>query len=470
MEDPKIGAAKKANRVATASRPKAVAPSHTQAAKAASNVAHDSFHAATSTQWKPYGPFLSSISKPASFEYQSRHPRDLTKAQSWSPEKGGLSGTIANRLINNDYHALNQDMQRYLSGDAKKSALPKVADWMTFGKYASREAGQQLASLEKLTELKQLNPEAASHLLRNCTTPAQILQAASMGAAAIRDNTSTSDLVNIGANPISTIAKLGLTGSLELNERLGKLQHALVKGNTEIHRNIAPAYDVFMNGEANGGKGMEALQQAGYNKGSEKDPQGYVTQAFSCYQDARKLGLQAQEAQDPAVRQRLLDQRQHAVERANLFLGLQEQKEILQDKEIFGQPDVQKALGAISGQMTLTDATGTHSVGSADKNWTDLQGRLGLKEVAASAETFPMTDSNGTVHHYAVDNSQHGTIAEYFANNTTGRNAETLINCKPRPVDFAPTSKVGSVINAPFQMLQMLRDQVVETPYFDFVQ
>jgi hypothetical protein len=469
MADPKIGAANKANHVATASKPHPVAPGPAQAVKTACKVAHDVFQAA-SAQWKPYGPFLSAVQKPASFEYQKHNPRDLTKAQSWSPEKGGLSGTIANRLINNDYHALNQDMQRYLSGDAKKSALPKVADWMTFGKYASREAGQQLASLEKLTELKHLNPAAASHLLRNCTTPAQILQAASMEASAIRDKASTSDLVNVVSNPIGTIARLGLTGSLELNERLGKLQHALVKGNTEIHRNIAPAYDAFMSGEAQGGKGMEALQIAGYNKGSEKDLQGYVTQAFNCYKDARKLGLQAQDTLDLAARQRLLEQRQHLVERANLFLGLQEQKEILQDKEIFGQPEVQKALGAISGQMTLTDATGTHSVGSADKNWTDLQGRLGLKEVAASADTFPMTDNTGTVHHYAVDSSQHGTIAEYFANNTTGSNAETLIRSQPRPVDFAPTSTVGSVVNAPFQMLQMARNLVVETPYFDFVQ
>ena len=218
----------------------------------------------------------------------------------------------------------------------------------------------------------------------------------------------------------------------------------MVKGNTEIHKNIAPAYDAFLSGEASGGKGLEALKKAGYSKGSDKDKQGFVSGAFEQYQQARELGVQAQNEQDPTKRKALENQRQKLMERGNLLIGMQEQMEILQKPGIFEDKTMQNALGASGGTMSLNDANGNHKLLPNGGSWTDFQTRMGLKKVEKDTpQAIAVKGNNGQTTHYLPDPSQKGTIVDYFSQNASGAKADNLNKSSPRPVELAPENGTG---------------------------
>src|SRR5688500_15733440 len=70
--------------------------------------------------------------------------RQYQIAQAWDPENPrGMTGVEANRAITAAYAWLDGRMSTYL-GD------PPAANWTTFGKYASREAGGQIQRFEAL--------------------------------------------------------------------------------------------------------------------------------------------------------------------------------------------------------------------------------------------------------------------------------------------------------------------------------
>jgi hypothetical protein len=383
------------------------------------------------------------------FKYAKTNPQDLTMSQAWWPGKTMASGTDANITINNDYDRLNKSMQSYLAGDPNGPKLPPVADWMTFGKYASREAGEQIRNLEDVMKASTGDVKAAADVARNGANEAAIVQAAMMGGDSLGRNAAAQNPVRAGFNPLGAVSDTLADTTGDMVNKLGKMRNALVEGNTEIHKNIAPAYDAYLAGEASGKGGMQALTDAGYTKGSQKDPQGFVSDAFANYKEARGLGLQAQRESDPVKKKALEDKRQAAMEKGNLMLGMQEQMEILQKKSIFGDKDMQQALGSIGGKMQLTDANGGHDLRPDGKNWTDFQTRMGLKSVpAGTKDAIAVRDHQGVTTHYVVDPSQKGTISEYFTQNAAGPNADNLNRSAPRPVRTTPTTLTGQAVDS----------------------
>lgn len=395
------------------------------------------------------------------FQYQPRNYQDLTEAQAYSPmtELGSqrMTGTQANDQINHDYHQINQDMQRYLAGDPNGERLPDVADWTTFGKYASREAGENIRNTEDVLQALNGDAKAATDLMRNGITSTNIAQgtlvSADIAQRALGKNAGAfakAAVKSAGGNPAG--AAEGFAAAQDSSGEAGKLgadslfkiNQGLVKGNTEIHRNIAPAYDAFLAGEADGRGGMEALSQAGYSKGSDKDKQGFVSGAFTDYQKARDLGVQAQSETDPAKKQKLLAERQQLMERGNLMIGMQEQMEILQRPGIFEDPDMRRVIGASAGTMNLTDANGRHDLLPQGGNWTDFQTRMGLNQVDKGTEgAIPVTHPDGQTRYYTPDPSQTGTIVDYFTQNASGEAARNLNVNAPRPVETTPTTGTG---------------------------
>lgn len=367
----------------------------------------------------------------AFFRYASPAPKDHSAAQGWWPGSKPISGTQANTIINSDYHQLNTSMQTYLGGNPGGEKLPAVADWTSFGKYASREAGEQIRNLEDVMKAYEGSAQGAADAARNMANLDQVTQGLLLGG--------NSTLRNGGNLP-------EISG--DMVKKLGKMRNALVEGNTEIHKNIAPAYDAFLAGESKGQKGLESLSAAGYTAGSSKDPQGFVTHGFEAYKEARGLGLQAQRETDPARKQALLKQRQDLMEKGNLYIGLQEQMEILQRPTIFGDKDMQQAMGAVAGTMTLTDANGKHALRPDGKPWTDFAARMGLKACAADTPgAIAVQDKQGVTTHYLPDLTQKGTIVEYFTQNAAGAAADNLNRNTPRPVVQPPTSGTGQGVN-----------------------
>lgn len=361
-------------------------------------------------------------SKPNQFKYSPRHPRDLTGSKSWAPGKAGLSGTQANERINSDYDHLNRQMQTYQSGDPKGAKLPVVSDWAAFGKYASREAGEQIRNLEDLFKGVHGDLGSMANATRNMAAVEPVQQGLLMAGSSV--------------------------GGLQVPETMVRMRDALVEGNTLIHKHVAPAYDAFLQGESEGGGGgLRRLEEAGYKPGSAKDPQGFVHSAFSAYREAHELGLQAQSENNSEKREELLKQRQQKMEAGNLSLGLQEQMEVLQKPSIFGDPKIQQALGSVSSTMTLTDANGTHALRRDGKNWTDFATRMGLTEVTPGTQgSFAVRDHDGKTIHYKVDPSQTGTISDYFSKNASGRNAERLNAARPRRLESQAETLTGEAL------------------------
>lgn len=375
------------------------------------------------------------------FRYTPRNYQDLTDAQLYHPESGKnhMTGTQANQQINDDYHQANQDMQRYLAGDPNGEQLPPVADWMTFGKFASREAGEVIRNTEDAIQTYYGDPKAAADLARNGPSMDNVTQGLLAGT-----DLAGRALGKHGPNLPAASGEIGGKGM----ETLHDVHGGFVKGNTEIHKNIAPAYDAFLNGESNGTGGMESLKEAGYTPGSKKDPQGFVSGAFNNYQQARELGLQAQQEKDPAKKKEMLAQRQKLMERGNLMLGMQEQMEILQTPQIFENKNVQNAVKSIGGTMGLTDANGKHKLLPNGGDWSDFQTRMGLKPVAAGTEgAIPVKGPDGKTTNYVPDPSKPGTIVDYFTRNAGGQNAANLNANPARPTEIGPSTPTGESID-----------------------
>lgn len=384
--------------------------------------------------------------KDPGFQYDGVPHVDHTASIDWEPGSNKMSPTQANDDITANYAKLNESMQRYLAGDPNGPELPPLADWTTFGKYASREAGEQIRNLEDVALAKSGDPAAARRIAQNMTGEEAIPQAVGMGLGHAQD------IAENAANPLQAgkeIAEAWKTPDTMLD--------ALVRGNNGIYDNFAPAYDAFLRGEANGGKGLEELEKAGYGpsvKGKEgsQDRQGFIYDSLAKYKEARELGLQAQQETDPAKRKELLDKRTGLVSQANLDLGNQEQMEVIQRGDIFGKREVSENIQAIGGTMAMHDANGTHKLLPNGGDWSDFATRMGYKEVPQGTPgSQQIKDLDGNIHTYKVDPGAKGSISDYFNNNTTGPNAEKLNSGQPRPLyekDLSDSQLAGRVTAA----------------------
>lgn len=377
--------------------------------------------AALKVTWKQ----PASAAKDPYFSYTGRKYRDLRGATMyWESKPGDVqSPTAANRQINKDYDCINRDMQRYLAGNPKSAhRLPRTADWTTYGKYASREAGEFIRTTENVLSSSKNYDKAGLRTAEGLVRHDLNLDSVSKALGGAKNGL---------LHPITAAQ-----AAWDLPRDLTTLNKALVTGNTGIHQNIAPAYDAFLRGEAAGGKGLESLEKAGYRKGSKKDRQGFVTQAFTNYQKARKLGLKAQKSSDPVQQARLEAERQKLMDRGNLLLGYQEQMEILQKPDVFEQPSIQRLLGLFSGTMNVTDPNGKYDFLPNGGNWTDFATRMGLEKVPAGtpgADAIKGTDGKTTC--YLPDPSQKGTIIDYFNTRAKGLPAWKLNAGHPRELE-----------------------------------
>jgi hypothetical protein len=369
------------------------------------------------------------------FSYQPKHYADYTSAQKWVPgantQKVLLSGTDANKRINADYHQINKDMQRYLKGDPDGSTLPEITDWTSYGKYASREAGEQIRNTEDVLDMM-AGKNSATDLLRYGTSLTALEQLARTGLNAGEGLSDGIDDARANHQNATVLRKAIKTAS---DQPVAKLNSALVKGNTEIHQNIAPAFDAFLKGEAAGGKGLDELKKAGYRKGSVKDPQGFVTKAFSDYQDAREYGLKAQSSKDPGMKLAYQAKRDRLMKEGNLLLGFQEQMEILQKPGVFEDPTVAHALKLVDQTMSVTDPNGVYDFLPKGGTWTNFSNRMGLREVHSGAGGIRVKDTSGQVRYYKPDPRQKGTIYDYFERNANGKRARALNQGTPRPLE-----------------------------------
>ena len=355
----------------------------------------------------------------------------LEAAIAWQPGAAGLSGSQANAVINQTYHHLSAGLDRYLGE-------PSLPNWMTFGQYASREAGTQIDSLE--------DAFTALHTVKNSRDPLDIYRAVSEAMGHLSpevakqvlkltrsqvDMPSLGDVLEFGLHP-----GVGLTGEVvELFEEtlaaVERLHTALVRGNVGIYANMAPAYDIFLKAESEGQDGLEALRQNGYAPGSENDPQGFVNDAFTRYQEARELGKKAESAPF-AEREALLRERQALIHEANLYIGIQGQMVILQAPEIYGDPEVAEVVNA-QGELSLTDPTGTHRLAA---NWADFATRMGFETVAEGTPgALAIRDHQGQTAHYRLpEPPPAGSIAAYFAAGLAPATARALLAGSPRPL------------------------------------
>ncbi len=383
------------------------------------------------------------------FSYPGVPWTDHSKSIAWTPGSKGESPTQANQAITNGYIDLNGHMQNYLQGDPNGPKLPELADWTTFGKYASREAGEQIRNLEDKKRFEAGDIEAGRRMQRNMTNLTTAQQAAGMGLGSLQESSSKIDPQNLAANPLNEVGKtLGNTVADAAIVGPDAMLNALVKGNNGIYNNFAPAYDAFLKGEASGQDGLKSLAEAGYTPGSKNDPQGFITSALTNYKEARQLGLQAQQESDPTKRQQLLDQRKQLVSEANLNLGNQEQMEVIQQPGVFGDPIVARNIGAIGGTMAVNDANGQTPLLPDGGNWSDFQTRMGFKEVEPGSQgAMEIRDPQGQLHHYAVDPNAKGTISDYFNQNTDGPRAAKLNSSNPRSLYEPTTSVSGSYLD-----------------------
>ena len=284
---------------------------------------------------------------------------DLSGAVGWKPGQDGLTGTQANETITATYHALDQAMARYLG----EPALP---NWMTFGKYASRQAGEQIVRLEELLKVvKGRSPDAAIDTMQDF-------------------------LKNPGELGEQGLALLKLAGDPIAFLRSGQLiRDALVVGNTGVYVDIAPAYDRFLRAEAQGRDGVAALKAAGWGQ-APRDPQGLILPAFALYQRATR-----EKATLPAAERRAM------IHRANMLIVSHEQLVVVQGPKVFGDPEVARLMGSLTAQMTVTDVRGSQPLLPNGGNWADFATRMGYADAPAGTPgAIKMTDAQGVVHHY----------------------------------------------------------------------
>lgn len=347
---------------------------------------------------------------------------DLYEARDWKPGSSGISGSKVNEKITQAYSDIDRAMTAYLGE-------PKRMNWTTFGKYASRGAGEQILKLEALERAMRLDPGAASSLVADAARDPK----ASFAQAKA--------LFNGKASPKKFI------------ENARKLRQALVYGNTGIMVDIGPAYHAFLQAEKQGKDGMTALRAAGYGA-APKDPQGFVMNAFRRYQTAKKMSdeievrCKALGIADPNKVQsdpltdalklskekwgdklspreevlRLICDRDETLLEANLYLGMQEQYCTLQTPQVFDDKDIETIIGDLSKYMVAVDPTGVIPLLPDGGNWANFFERMGLREARSDDERERGTPDHPPIQLFAdgknfvlVPSGKDGTIFSYFA-------------------------------------------------------
>lgn len=324
----------------------------------------------------------------------------LGQAVAWRPGLSGMSGTQANLRVTATYQALDEAMTKFLGE-------PLLPNWMTFGKYASREVGSQVIRLEELMKLSaKLDPEAAHDTLKDFF----------------------SDSLKLGGQA-AALLKVSRGNPFAAARNATTIRDALVAGNTGVYGDIAPAYDTFLKAEAAGRDGLAAMRDRGYGR-APKDPQGLLLEAFTLYQRAAR----EKATLDPAERRAL-------VQRATLTLGNHEQMVVLQGPQMFGNFEVSRLLSSLSSLLSVTDARGTERLLPHGGNWSDFATRMGYDDVAADTPgAMRVIDHQGGEHHFIPSRDPKrwdGTIGKYFVEGMAPAAAKVISEGRPAPLPSA---------------------------------
>lgn len=349
------------------------------------------------------------------------------------PDVAKLGGVAANTVITRGYHDLDQAFSQYLGE-------PAVANWLTFGKYASREAGVQIADLESALGAMQFDGAAIKQTVKGLGRWQRLEQGAKL---MLTEGRHLADRLTKADTLREKATSLNFPGMMAGD--LTKLHAALVAGNKNVYQHIAPAFDLYMKTEAAGEDGLAALEKAGFGQGA-KDPQGFVLQAFALYKDARALRARLA---DPNLgsheRLELTVRRQAMIGRANLLMVVNEQWTIVQSPTIFGDPDIARLTRAMEGAMTITDAMGEHSLLPDGGNWTDFTTRMGFKSMPPGVvpEAIAIVDERGVRRDFVPKNFERreGTIYTYFDQALSEDASRKMIDSAPAPIPGVVTSR-----------------------------
>lgn len=413
-------------------------------------------------------------------------------AQNWTVGTDGLTGIDANKAINEDYDDLDKEFLQFmdLQGD------DFVSNWMTFGKFASREAGSQIQNLETSMEALQTlmttdgntqnDIRAIGALITTMDSDNMIKQSILMSASSMGIDTSGKSSTQIikeivGKSYDSPSKILGVVDDLKT------LHTAMVKGNTEIHANIAPAYKIFLKAEKEGKDGIEALKAAGYGNVTNqtfvapgsKDPQGLVLSGFMDYKKGKELEEQAKIAErggDKQKADKLRAERNELMYKGSLKFGAQEQMAILQGPQVFGNPKVATILKSLNGTMSIKDSKlpdGTYRNNpikpeGTNTGWADFPSRMGLREASNEREkaaSFAIRNEQGEVKYFVLSKTDDsslqsgnlssgsdGTISKYFYDNMRNKD---LYRTKPRDMGYIYRDKVEGAVG--------FSDKVIDT-------
>lgn len=354
---------------------------------------------------------------------QAARPAVAT-ASAWRPGGEALSGTTANRRITDAYDARDKAMSAYLG-------TPAVCNWLTFAKYASASAGKQIAELETLQAALAGDPIAIGRALLNgvkkLARPAEVVALGRLVHAEFRRYEET--LAEQGRS-FSPLAQLGFLAYL--NRSLDRLRDALVAGNTGVYENVLPAFDYFLAAERRGEDGRAALREAGYG-GGPHDPQGLILAAFSRYRQAHALRQEAARASGTA-RDDLIARRDALIREANLLLVTNEQIEIVQGADVFGQRQVRRLVDQMGSPPPLVDPTGAYPLLPDGGNWTDFSTRMGFRKVHEGRPgALTIEGPAGVVRSYAPAprEEREGTIYSYFMEDRGVRESRRMIAGEP---------------------------------------
>lgn len=331
----------------------------------------------------------------------------LQAAQAWRPGSSVISGTAANMRITETYHALDQAMSTYLG-------TPAVPNWMTFGKYASRLAGEQIVRLEETLKVaRRVDHDALIDTLQDFIAHRDALGPQSVALFKAS-----------GRNPFTFL------------RNAERMRDALVIGNTEVYADIVPAYRLFLQAEGRGADGVQALREAGYGR-APRDPQALLLPAFELYQKAAR----EHKTLSPEARRALIHQ-------ANLLIVTHEQWTVVQSPRVFGDPVVARLMGAFGQDLSVVDARGAMPLLPQGGDWTDFATRMGYQRVPAGTPgALRLVDSAGQAHHYRLNPdaaARPGTISRYFEEALGSEDARLMINAVPAalPVAFNDGSDV----------------------------
>lgn len=387
------------------------------------------------------GPNLAALKN--TFSYQSPGFRDHSAANFWQAGQargGPPSGTEANRQINQDYAFLSRTADQYMRGGTQ---APTLNNFFEYAEQASTAVGRQISPIENVQRAAQGEVTGAVKAGQSWMGAQPLEQARRVHQATMADQADQVVRQNPNENVVTQASRVAGGTVGQMWGELDTTRDALVRGNTAIHRQLGSAADTFFQGESEGGKGLEKLKEAGVFPGSEKDPDGLITRAFSSMQNVRDLSQQWQRAGSQEERDRIQAQRLDAAKDSTFSFMMHEQGHILQNGAIFEDATMRRNLRAITPTMSFEDTHGRQGQLGEGKDYSNFQQRLGLQPVGANTPgAFPLT-RDGVTRHYQPDPSQTGSIVDYFSKNMGPERARPMIDADAREVETAPTTQSG---------------------------